>query len=79
MKIAKAIPRFKKGNKSEFSNYRQIKLLPQFSKILEKLFTIRMNKLLIEFKILSNSQYGFPPNSSYKLKELPMLSIKGTI
>lgn len=64
MKIAKVIPLFKKGNKSEFSNYRPISLLPQFSKILEKLFAIRLNKFLNEFKILSNSQYGFRPNHS---------------
>lgn len=64
MKIAKVIPLFKKGDKSEFSNYRPISLLPQFSKILEKLFAIRLNKFLNEFNILSNSQYGFRPNHS---------------
>ena len=35
MKIVKAIPLFKNGNKSDFSNYRPISLLSQFSKILE--------------------------------------------
>lgn len=64
MKIAKVIPLFKKGNKSEFSNYRAILLLPQVSKTLEKLFAIRLNTFLNEFKILSNSQYGFRPNHS---------------
>ncbi|XDV36142.1 hypothetical protein PO909_005986 [Leuciscus waleckii] len=64
MKIAKVIPLFKKGNKSEFSNYRPMSLLPQFSKILEKLFAIRLNKFLNEFKILSDSQYGFRSNHS---------------
>ena len=36
MKIARVIPLFKSGNTKEFSNYRPISLLPQFSKILEK-------------------------------------------
>lgn len=38
MKIAKVIPLFKNDNKHAFTNYRPISLLPQFSKILEKLF-----------------------------------------
>ncbi len=38
MKIAKVIPLYKTGNKHHFTNYRPLSLLPQFSKILEKLF-----------------------------------------
>ena len=34
MKTAKVIPVFKSGNRSDFSNYRPISLLSQFSKIL---------------------------------------------
>ena len=58
MKMAKVIPLFKNGNKSDFSNYRLISPLPQFSKILEKLFNERLQRLLNTNNTLSNSQYG---------------------
>lgn len=44
MKIAKVVPLFKKGNKNDVSNYRPISLLPQLSKIFEKLFVFRLKK-----------------------------------
>ena len=44
MKIAKIIPIFKNGQKTEFTNYRPISILSQFSKILEKLFNLRLDK-----------------------------------
>ena len=43
MKIAKVIPMFKSGTKTDVTNYRPISLLPQFSKVLEKLFLTRIN------------------------------------
>ena len=46
MKIAKVIPLFKSGTKTDVSNYRPISLLPQFSKIFEKLFLTRLNSFL---------------------------------
>ena len=44
MKIAKVIPIFKSGKQDSFTNYRPVSLLPQFSKILEKLFNNRLDK-----------------------------------
>ena len=38
MKLAKVIPLYKTGKQNAFTNYRPVSLLPQFSKILEKLF-----------------------------------------
>ena len=46
MKIARIIPLFKSGDKHKISNYRPISLLPQFSKILEKIFNNRLMNFL---------------------------------
>ena len=64
LKIAKIIPIFNNGRKTEFIKYRSISILSQFSKILEKLFNLRLEKFLDANKILSDSQYGFRPSMS---------------
>lgn len=67
MKIAKIIPLFKSGNKKIFSNYRPVSVLPQFSKILEKLFYNRIISFVKTNSIMYNSQYGFRENHSTSL------------
>ena len=42
MKIARVIPLFKNGDVKEYSNYRPVSILSQFSKILEKVFHNRL-------------------------------------
>ena len=59
MKVAKIVPLFKSGDKSSFTNYRPVSLLPQFSKILEKLFDSRLTNFVNKHNILNSSQYGF--------------------
>ena len=59
MKIARVIPLFKSGDKHVFNNYRPVSLLPQFSKILEKLFNNRLDSFIDKNCILSECQYGF--------------------
>ena len=59
MKIAKVIPIYKTGAKDEFSNYRPISLLPQFSKILENLFDDRLEQFISKNNILTDCQFGF--------------------
>lgn len=59
MKTAKVIPLYKTGNKHIFMNYRPVSLLPQFSKILEKLFNNRLEKFIEKHKLLNEGQYGF--------------------
>ena len=46
MKIARVIPLFKSGDKHVFTNYRPVSLLPQFSKILERLFNNRLDSFI---------------------------------
>ena len=72
LKIAKIIPIFKAGNKENCTNYRTISILPQFSKILEKLFNTRLSAFVDKYKVINPSQYGFRENmsTSYALTEL---------
>ena len=72
MKVTNVVPLFKSGNKNEFTNYRPVSLLPQFSKVLEKLFDIRLQKFIDKCNILSNSQYGFRSNCSTSLALLEL-------
>ena len=67
MKIAKVIPLYKSGDKHQFTNYRPVSLLPQFSKILEKLFNNRLESFLENNNILAENQYGFRSNRSTSL------------
>ena len=59
LKIALVVPIFKSGDKTRFTNYRPISLLPIFSKILEKLLHINITSFLINNNILTESQFGF--------------------
>ena len=52
-------PVFKRGDRTNYTNYRPISLLTSFSKIFEKAIYIRLTEYLLNNKILSDSQYGF--------------------
>ena len=73
MKISKIVPLFKSGEKNDFTNYRPVALLPQFSKILEKLFCKRLTKFIEKYKLISDSQYGFRSNRSTSLAILDLI------
>ena len=64
MKTANVIPIFMSGEKGVFTNYIPISLLPQFSKILEKLYSDRLDSFLNKYNIISPSQYGARSNMS---------------
>ena len=73
MKIAKIIPLFKQGVKTEFSNYRPVSLLPQLSKLLEKLYEKRLVNFLETNCIINDSQFGFRKNRSTELALVTLL------
>ena len=73
MKIAKVIPLYKSGCKNIFSNYRPVSLLPQFSKVLEKLFNKRLDSFITKHNILSKCQYGFRSNRSTSMALIELL------
>ena len=73
MKTGKILPIYKCNDPSNFSNYRPISLLPQFSKLLEKLYNKRLMQFLNVNNVIYNSQYGFRQNHSTELAVLEMV------
>ena len=63
-KIAKVIPLYKKGSKTDPKNYRPISLLPLLSKIVEKVIHDQTQQFLTENEMLYRFQSGFRPNYS---------------
>ena len=58
-KIAKVIPIFKSGDRSDTNNYRPISLLSCFEKIMERLLAKRILSFVRKHKILYRLQFGF--------------------
>ena len=73
MTIARVITLYKAKKKDLFTNYRSVSLLPQFSKILEKIYYSRLDKFISKHDILSNSQYGFRQIMSTNLALLELV------
>ena len=67
MKDAKVVPLFKANDAKLFNNYRPVSILPQFSKILEKLINNRIIQFIKENKLLTDVQYGFRSEHSTAL------------
>ena len=59
LKVAKVIPLYKDGDRSDPSNYRPISLLPVIGKIFEKIIYLRTVNFLDHFKLLNKNQFGF--------------------
>jgi hypothetical protein len=52
-------PLYKKGDKTDPSNYRPISMLTSFSKVLEKALYNRLREYLSENNIFNSQQFGF--------------------
>lgn len=73
MKIAKVIPIHKEGDKHLCTNYRPVSLLSQFSKILERLFSARMDSFIEKHNVLTDSQYGFRSSRSTSMALIDLI------
>lgn len=67
LKIARIVPVYKKGDNSLPQNYRPISILSCFSKVFEKIMSIRLLDYLSKQNILTSAQYGFRPKYSTDL------------
>jgi hypothetical protein len=67
LKFSEIKPVYKKGDRTNFANYKPISLLPSFSKIFEKLTHKRLDKHIRNNNILAKEQYGFVVNSSTEI------------
>ena len=61
LKIAKIVPIFKVGDRSNVKNYRPISLLLIFSKLLEKLMIGRLSTFICKNNVLNAHRHGFRP------------------
>ena len=75
LKTTKVIPIFKKGIKTDITNYRPISLTNPVSKVIEKLLYTRMISFLEKFKILYDFQYGFRKNHSTSIAVLDVINM----
>lgn len=67
MKIAKVIPLHKKGDNTQFNNYRPVSLLPAFSKIYERILHDQLYEYLERNQLLDEGQFGYRKNRSTDL------------
>ena len=64
LKLANVIPIFKKGDKSQPSNYRPVALLSCIGKLQERIYFKNMYNFLIDNKLLYKYHSGFLPHHS---------------
>lgn len=72
-KVAKIAPLYKSSDKDMFTNYRPVSLLPQCSKILEKLFDERLKSFIVKYNILSERKFGFRSGRSTSMALLDLI------
>ena len=72
LKIARAKPLFKKGDQSNFSNYRPISLLPSISKIFEQVMAAQLIDYFTSNNLFCIQQFGFGLGYSTELAALTL-------
>ena len=72
LKVAKIKPLYKKGDTSNFNNYRPISLLPSISKIFEKVIFQQTYSYFEQNNLLYTSQYGFRKGHSTEYAALEL-------
>ena len=74
LKYSQINPIFKKGSKTDLSNYRPISLLTSFSEVLEKIIYKRLNHHIEVNNTLVKEQYGFRNNSSTEIASYNLIN-----
>ena len=74
LKVAKVLPVFKSEDPQYFVNYRPISLLPNFSKIFEKVVYNRFIEFIERLEILYCCQFGFGKNYSTALSLINLIN-----
>ena len=74
LKFSEAKPLYKKGNSSDFSNYRPISLLTYFSKVIEKVIYKGLYHYLDQQKVFVSEQHGFRQKTSTKTASFTLLN-----
>lgn len=64
LKIAKVIPIFKKGRRTDMNNYRPISILPALSKVFERVIYVRVAAYLERYNLVTPCQNGFVKGKS---------------
>ena len=64
LKMANVAPVYKKNERENIENYRQISVLSVFSKILEKIVHEQILNFATRFNLINPNQHGFLPNKS---------------
>ena len=73
LKIAKVIPLYKKDDKTAFTNYRPISLLPAVSKLYEKILASQIKDYFNSQDLFFPNQYGFRSGHSTEFATLDFI------
>ena len=73
-KISRITPIYKKGSRSLIENYRPIAVLPNLSKLFDKLIYSRVQNFFISRSFFSENQFGFRKNKNTELAIMELVS-----